>query len=85
MSRPKSVDSYSITRGDVVLLGGGDYGSCVAEDVTGTSLLDTTEPDPGQVLTYLVQGLSTACGLGTLGPDNAVVERTNLNASACAE
>ena len=44
---------------------------------------DTETPAPGEGFAYLIQGYSTVCGVGTLGPGADGYERVNTDATAC--
>lgn len=59
-------DEYRLVRGSVVDARIGDLGDCVAT-VAGTSVALVDFPAPGNVLTYLVVGVSDACGQGSAG------------------
>lgn len=76
-------EAYSITRGTLAAMAPGEYGTCRADGITATTFDDADLPAPGQGYSYLVQGVSPACGLGSLGNDSNDQERVNLNAGAC--
>ena len=53
--------------------------------ITASVYEDTTLPAPGEGFTYLVQGYSDTCGLGTLGLDSTETNRSNSNPAACSD
>jgi hypothetical protein len=75
-------DVYAVTRGSLSSLGG-SYGSCAAEDIAVTSFQDDEIPPVGDGFTYLVQGQSFDCGLGSLGYSSAGQPRLNPDPGAC--
>ncbi len=75
--------SYAITRGTLAALASGDYGACLAPSVALPSFDDAALPGPGTGFVYLVQGKSTACGLGSAGTKSDETERANTNPNAC--
>ncbi len=76
-------DAYSITRGNRAGLAAGDLGTCFGSSSTPT-FSDPEVPASGQLFTYLVQGQSFTCGIGSLGFGANEVLRTNLDPSACS-
>ena len=79
----QGADDYGITRGSVSTLTGGDYGSCLAQGITGTSYDDVAVPAPGTGFAYLSQARSNVCGWGSLGNKSTGQPRVNNNPAAC--
>ena len=72
---------YHIYRGPLTGLSSGDYGSCldaIDPDRTDTTLLDTTFPDLGKGLFYLITAENSLGQEGTLGYASSG-ERPNLS------
>ena len=76
-------DRYDVSRGTIATLNGSDYGACLAENRTTTSLDDLAVPPLGSGYYYLVRGDDAVCGAGSLGPRSSGAERVNGNPSAC--
>jgi hypothetical protein len=77
-------DAWSVTRTSLSSLGAQSYGSCVAENVSGSSFEDATPPAIQDGFSYLVQAQSYDCGLGGLGTTSQELPRQNLDAGSCA-
>lgn len=77
-------DSYQVTRGTLRSFAGGDYGSCLAQGIAGTSTSDVAVPSEGQGFFYLVAGQNFDCGTGSTGTTSAESERSNSNPGACS-
>ena len=75
-------DRYDVSRGSLPVPGGADYGACLAEDLVGVSLDETTTPSPGAGFFYLIRADDAICGSGTLGLGDGA-ERNNTNPLAC--
>jgi hypothetical protein len=75
-------DGFDVVRGDVAGMGAGDYGSCVASDLFGSSYYEEQQdaPQTGVAWGYLVIPTSDVCGRGTPGYTSRGVERA---APAC--
>jgi hypothetical protein len=69
-------DVYSISRGDLSVLGAGSYGGCLLEGIRVNSYVDGDDPLPGEGFFYLVQAQSWDCGNGPVGLDSTETERT---------
>ncbi len=78
---------YSVTRGLLPTAGGSwvddDYGECLEPFLSFTTVTDFTLPMPGEGLFYLVNGVSSECGAGSLGAGLGGAERVNNNSQAC--
>jgi hypothetical protein len=82
-SAAAAADAYSISRGDLTVLGTGNYGDCLIDGVAGLTFDDALSPAPGQGFFYLVQAQSMECGLGTLGYTSFETMRDNGNPALC--
>jgi N-acetylneuraminic acid mutarotase len=80
---PTAADGYAVTRGTLVDLRSGSYGDCVVPTQTATSHEDGELPPPGTGFAYLIRGISSACGMGTLGSGPGGLERHNADSGAC--
>ena len=67
--------SYAVIRATLSELRTGSYGNYVVPTQPGTTHDDDEIPVPGQGFGYLIRGISTACGIGTLGAGPGGVER----------
>ena len=76
-------DSFNVIRGDATSLAAGLYGTCLAEEQTGTTFEDADVPDPGRAFAYFIQGDSRRCGPGLLGFTSDEEERINVDPAAC--
>ena len=70
---------FNLYRGDIAMLGSGDYGDCIQPDLPSPSTTDALRPmAPGEVWIYHVTG-ENAVGEGPLGfIDNPSAARPNL-------
>jgi hypothetical protein len=75
--------SYRIIRGTIAGVRQGNLGSCVQDNVVLPEHDDMTSPAPGEVLTFLVQGDSEACGPGSLGYYGNGFERADPGIGTC--
>jgi hypothetical protein len=82
-SAAPGAEDYGITRGPLSALTNGQYGSCLAQGITGFSYDDADVPTSGAGFAYLFQAHSTTCGWGTLGNDSAGQPRVNSDPGAC--
>jgi PKD repeat protein len=78
-----SADSYSVSRGEIGILGASDYGDCLEEGIASTTFTDSEIPALGTAYFYLVQAYNFDCGSGSLGFTFEETERENLGANAC--
>jgi arabinan endo-1,5-alpha-L-arabinosidase len=70
---------YDVSRAELAALDTGDYGPCLANDLTATELLDHDVPAAGAGFAYLVRGADPLCGWsGPWGND-----RDNEHPEAC--
>jgi len=76
-------DAYAVHRGLLSALAAGDLGSCVGQIIATTSTDDPETPPLGDGFTYLVQGQSFDCGLGSMGFGLLEHPRVNDNPGAC--
>lgn len=76
-------DDYNVTVGTRAGLVTGDLGACDGSTGGALSFQSAQLPAPGQLLTYLVQGQSYACGMGSLGFGVGDAARVNANPAAC--
>lgn len=80
-------DTYDVSRGDLPLLGAGDYGTCQnARDANraDTTFADGDRPGTGRGFFYLVRGRDEGCGgVGSWGRTSAGQERVNTNPLRC--
>jgi len=76
-------DSYSITTGLLSNLEPNRYGVCLVEDLPQEQFEHAGPPPPGAAWTYLVKGISSACGPGSLGLGPGGSPRLNLEPGAC--
>lgn len=77
-------DSYAVTRADLGSLAPGLLGRCLETDLADTAVEDPALPAPGEGFAYLVQGVSSECGIGALGFDSDGLQRINADPEACA-
>lgn len=78
-----AADVYSVSRGELSVLGTGSYGGCLANGLFGTTLPDPETPAPGHGFFYLVQAQNLDCGFGPLGFTSAGSEEQNNDPLAC--
>jgi hypothetical protein len=78
----EGADDYTVTIGTRAGLAAGDFGPCVGY-TSALTFSDSTLPAIGALITYLVQGRSFTCGIGSLGFGANEVERINLDLDAC--
>ncbi|GEM_PF-2625540 len=71
----RGADRYDVIRGEVTALPGGDWGSCLADDVEDVSWRDPEVPAVGSAWHYLVRGDDAIVGEGPLGRTSAGEER----------
>jgi hypothetical protein len=76
-------DQYAVTRGLLSTLAWLEFGDCLSAEVTDGWIDDGDLPPDGDGYTYLLQGASGACGMGTLGFGPGGWERINENSAAC--
>jgi hypothetical protein len=76
-------DDYSVTVGTRSGLASSDFGACTLSTNGATTFQSAQMPAAGELLTYLVQGQSYACGIGSLGSGAGELQRSNINAAAC--
>jgi Tol biopolymer transport system component len=76
-------DVYSVSRVRLALLGPDQFGPCFEPARTETWIDDATTTQPGVGFGYMIEGVDTVCGPGTLGLASDGTERTNLNPAAC--
>jgi hypothetical protein len=76
-------NDYAVTVGTRSGLAAGDFGACIETTGGLTSFQSAQVPAPGQLLTYLVQGQSFTCGLGSLGFGAGDTPRINTDPAAC--
>ena len=75
-------DSYSVTRALISDVAERAYGDCVAP-MQGNAYEDVDLPAPGTGFAYLVQGVNSRCGVGTLGAGKGGFERRNSDPDSC--
>jgi len=76
-------DVYAVHRGLLSTLAPDTFGSCLGQDLLGTTIEDAEMPVAGDGFFYLVQPQNLDCGFGSLGYGSSEVERQNLSAGAC--
>jgi Tol biopolymer transport system component len=76
-------DLYAVSRSTLSLLSATQLGECVDAAISTTWFEDSQAPPMGDGYAYLVQGVDTVCGGGTLGPGSDWTERDNLDPLAC--
>ncbi len=76
-------DAYAISRATISQLSANQLGSCVEANLTQISFDDAQIPPARDGFAYLVQGVDSVCGSGTLGPGSDAAERSNLDPQAC--
>ena len=76
-------DAYRVTRGFLRAFTSGDYGSCLAQGLFGTTFDDPDLPQAGGGFFYLVAGENFDCGAGPTGRLSDETERANSNPAAC--
>jgi hypothetical protein len=74
--------AYGVTRGVLGQISTGHYGDCQGT-TSGTGHVAAGSPAPGTGWGYLVHGVSSLCGSGTLGFDGNGAQRVNTDAGAC--
>jgi len=77
------VDTYSVARVLLSELGPGEYGQCIASGISGSSFIEGEPPPAGDGFGYLVRGVDSACGLGTLGADSSGRLRQDPDVEVC--
>jgi hypothetical protein len=78
-----AADAFAITKTLISGLDTHSYGSCSVPTQTETWYEDDELPPPGDGFAYLIQGVSTDCGMGTPGAGPGGLERYNLDPDAC--
>jgi hypothetical protein len=76
-------DFYDVSRGLISSLDGADYGACLSENLTGTTLQDVDLPADGEGFFYLVRADDAVCGPGPAGLRGDDQPRSNTNPLAC--
>jgi hypothetical protein len=76
-------DTFQVTRGLVSNFASGDFGGCIAPEITEPFIEDASPVNAGQCLAFLVRPASAVCGLGSLGRSSDGIERMNSNPAAC--
>jgi Tol biopolymer transport system component len=76
-------DAYAVSRVRLSFLSTDQFGPCFDPARVETWIEDPTTPPPGVGFGYMIQGVDTLCGSGTLGIASDGAERTNLNPAAC--
>ncbi len=76
-------DSFAVTRTLLSTLSADSYGSCLASDLSIRMFEDEETPTAGDGFGYLVHGVDSVCGPGTLGFTSSGAERRNTDARAC--
>jgi hypothetical protein len=76
-------DGYAVTRSLVSHIDADEFGACLVPLQTASTFDDAAIPPVGNAFVYLIQGVDTTCGIGTLGPGAGRVERVNSDPQAC--
>ena len=77
------IDSYSVSRLLLSSLGYGESGECVASGIVGSSYTMGELPPAGDGFGYLVRGVDSVCGAGSLGADSRGALRADPGAGVC--
>lgn len=78
-----AADGYSVTRSLLSQIDADSFGDCLVPMQTTSTFDDTAVPPAGNAFAYLIQGIDSACGLGTLGAGQGGRERVNSDPQAC--
>ena len=80
----KHSSQFVIGYGLISLAVGADqFGPCLDSLLPGAIFEDASTPPSGDGFAYLIQGVDSVCGSGTLGSADGITERVNLDPSAC--
>jgi len=82
-SNAAGADSFAVTRTLLSTLSTDNYGSCLASDLLIQMFDDAEIPTAGDGFGYLVHGVDSLCGPGTLGFTSTGSERLNTDPQAC--
>jgi hypothetical protein len=78
-----AADTYSVARVLLSEIASTSYGDCVAPTQIANTYDDGEIPPAGNGFAYLIRGISSLCGNGTLGSGQDGLERRNLDPESC--
>ena len=79
----EGADLHAVSRAMISQLTATELGECIEPALAQSWFDDAQTPPPGDGYAYLVQGVDTVCGGGTLGPGSGTAERDNQDPLAC--
>jgi hypothetical protein len=78
-----AADAYSVTRSRVSQIDADSFGHCLVPMQTQDTIDDAEIPPTGDGFAYLIQGIDSTCGIGTLGAGPGGRERVNSDPDRC--
>ena len=79
----EGADAHAVSRAMISRLSTNQLGQCIESTLSQSSFDDAETPPARDGFAYLIQGVDTVCGGGTLGSGADEAERSNLDTQAC--